>query len=182
MRSASNLPPSTTWLPASSAVIVQMNGPLWYSGPGIRCVPSSFMPSSGARVGIDRGWPGSRGSASGGRSSRPTSSPCTGSRPRRASGTSSRPVDVERRCDDHTRPRELDDRVELALRQAGRHRLRRRAELPARDGRRHEPTPFGSAIVTRSSWPTPLRRERARGAVRERLELGARHACRSARR
>ena len=51
MRSASNLPPSTTWLPASNAVIVQMNGPLWYSGPGITCVPFSFMPRSGAASG-----------------------------------------------------------------------------------------------------------------------------------
>ena len=54
MCSASNLPPSTTWLPASNAVIVQMNGPLWYSGPGIRWVPSICMPSSGAASGSIR--------------------------------------------------------------------------------------------------------------------------------
>ena len=55
--SASNLPPSTTWLPASSAVIVHMNGPLWYSGPGIKCVPLSCIINSGGTSGsIVPGW------------------------------------------------------------------------------------------------------------------------------
>ena len=45
--SASNLPPNTTWLPASSAVTDHMNGPLWYSGPGITIVPFGVSISSG---------------------------------------------------------------------------------------------------------------------------------------
>src|SRR5439155_24002486 len=49
--SASNLPPSTTWLPASSAPTDHMNGPLWYSGPGIIVVPFGVIISSGAASG-----------------------------------------------------------------------------------------------------------------------------------
>ena len=40
--------------PRAARSIVHMNGPLWYSGPGIRCVPSICISSSGLRVGIDR--------------------------------------------------------------------------------------------------------------------------------
>src|SRR5580765_3764251 len=51
VRSASNLPPSTTWLPASRPVTDHMNGPLWYSGPGITIVPSGIIRSRGLASG-----------------------------------------------------------------------------------------------------------------------------------
>ena len=58
--SASKRPPSTTWLPARSAVIVQTNGPLWYSGPGIMCVPSICISNSGLMSGSMRPGPPAR--------------------------------------------------------------------------------------------------------------------------
>ncbi len=41
-------------MPASSAVVVQMNGPLWYSGPGIKCVPPGVIIKQRMCVGIDQ--------------------------------------------------------------------------------------------------------------------------------
>ena len=61
--------------PRAAPSIVHTNGPLWYSGPGIRWVPSICIISSGFELGIDRARDRRRGSASAGRCCRPTSSP-----------------------------------------------------------------------------------------------------------
>ncbi len=84
VRSASNFPPSTTWLPASSAVIVQMNGPLWYSGPGHHVRAVQLHPEQRRRVGVDQARLVREDQLGPTRSNHPRSSPCTGSTPRRA--------------------------------------------------------------------------------------------------
>ena len=150
--SASNLPPSTTWLPASSAVIDHMNGPLWYSGPGIRCVPSIVIISSGFASGSIEPGRARRGSASAGRCCRPTSSPSTDPTPRRAAARRRRLGSAPsrgqaRRARDGRRDRRRRSPSASASSMIAsssrfgkprRHRLRGRAELPARDRRRDE--------------------------------------------
>ncbi len=167
MRSASNLPPSTTWLPASNAVIVQMNGPLWYSGPGIRCVPSSVIPSSGVASGSMRLAWFARISFG-----RPVEPPDVialyGFDTASGNGPASNASTCERTVDDDAGPRELDDRVELALRQASRDGLRDGAELPARDRRGDELGAVRQRDRHDVVLADALRRERPRRAVRER--------------
>ena len=91
-------------------------------------------------------------------------------------GASSKPSTASGASHDDARLGELDDRVELALGKPRRHGLRRRAELPARDRGRDELDRVRQRDRDAGRRPArPCACERAGGAVRERLELGARH-------
>ena len=173
VRSASNLPPSTTWLPASSAVTDHMNGPLWYSGPGIsmRAVRRHHQQRRSRR---DRSAPALVSRISFGRPVLPPdviALPRIRHRVERGSPRVRRGVQPRQArragmvggidADDQRGCGQLDDPVELALRQSRRHRLRRRADLPrTRSSRRGTRREFGSAIMTMSPGPTPSAGER----------------------
>ncbi len=82
------------------------------------------------------------------------------------------PVCVQGTLDDDSRTRELDDGVELASGKPRGDGLRNRAELPARDRRRHERGAIRQRDGHHVVLTDTLRRERPGGAVGQRLELG----------
>ena len=184
MRSASNLPPSTTWLPASSAVTDHMNGPLWYSGPGhhVRAVDRHHQQRRRRR---DRSSPGPvredqlRPAGAAARRHRlpRIRRPCRAAARRRRRRR--RPAARQARragmiggidADDQRGRGELDDRR--------RARASAAATRPAAASRRASThaivaatnsTQFGSAIVTMSPCPTPSAANAAAVSVRESL-------------
>ena len=123
---------------------------MWYSGPVARCTPSVVMPNPAAVSATDSVTAGPPATISFGRPVLPpevgafhalaafggsgaSESVGIGLEPGRDAGAT---LGVE--ADDERGIGELDDRLELGAGEAGRDRLRCRAELPGRD-RRLEP-------------------------------------------